>query len=322
MDLENLKSDMVVKNYKDMCLILGEEECGGKQRTLQIKEWERHFDFERKGHKYIIKEIYPVPLPKDFSSNDVYSKYVQVILTKYLKEEGCGDFTMGSLLKVCGFVNNNWEDTNLLADYAKDNGISYSQARYYYNQLYQHVYTYCTNAVTRCLNRLSQRGFLRWNKVLYIKDENGTREATKEETKTYLNDTCEIRRKLGIKYLNVYNRDEYYKEVSKKIEEYGWENAYNMIQIIYATNFIDDIIEESQKEYYESLYSVNSHCLEQMHKYVETDIEKDVKKLADKLGEEDLTIAMLCMDVDSMRKKKTEITDMFIEIERKKDKDK
>lgn len=313
MDLQNIKSNMIVKNYKEMCAILGEKVTDGNSRKKQLKDWSRYFDYEKQGHKFIIKEVYATPLPEDFSDNDVYSKYVQVILSKHLKEKGSGEFTMKQLLKVCGFVNENWDDTSLLAEYADDNGISYSQAKYYYNQLYQHVYTYCTQAITRCLNRLAKRGFLRWGKVLFIQVGNMTREATKEETELYLNITYSVRNEMGIKYINTYNRDEYYRNIAAKIHEHGWDNAFNLIQIIYATDFIDDIIKESEEEYYESLLSVNSHCLSQMHKYIDTDIEKDIKKLAEKMNES-FEMARLCTDVDGIKKKKIKMTNMFIEL--------
>ncbi len=321
MDLDNLKNDMIVKNYKEMCLILGEETMEGNSRKAQIKEWERHFDYERQGNKYIIKEVYSTPLPKDFSDNDVYTKYVQVILMKHLKEQGSGEFTMKQLLQLCGFVNQYWDDMNLLAEYVDENDITYQQARYYYNQLYGHVYTYCTKAITRCLDRLQKRGFLRWNKVLFIQQDNKTREATVEETEKYLDVVCKVKEEMGFKYLNVYNRNEYYKKISEYIAEYEWDNAFNFIRIVYAPSFIDKIIEESEKEYMESLLSVNVHCLDQMHKYIDTDIEKDIKKLADKLGDGDVDMARLYMDIDDVKRRKTDITDMFVEIKRNKNKE-
>lgn len=316
MDLDNIKSNMVVKNYKEMCLILGEKTTDGNSKKAQLKEWERYFDYEKQGHKFIIKEIYATPLPQDFSDNDIYTKYVQVILMKHLKEQGSGEFTMKQLLQLCGFVNQYWDDMNLLTDYVDKEDITYQQAKYYYNQLYGHVYTYCTQAVTRCLDRLQKRGFLRWNKVLFIQRGKDIQEATIEEMEKYLDVTCKVKEEMGFKYLNVYNRNEYYKKISEYIAEYEWDNAFNFIRIVYAPSFIDKIIEESEKEYIESLLSVNMHCLDQMHRYIDTDIEKDIKKLADKLEDGDIEMARLCTDVDGIKKKKTDITDMFVEIKR------
>ena len=75
------------------------------------------------------------------------------------------------------------------------------------------------------------------------------------------------------------------------------------------------VIKESEEEYYESLLSVNSHCLSQMYKYIDTDIEKDIEKLAKKMNE-DVEMARLCTDVDGIKKKKINMTNMFVEIQR------
>lgn len=56
---------LTVKNYKEMCKILEEKEKDGNSKTAQIKEWNRYFDFSRDNQKYIIKEIYDKPFPKN-----------------------------------------------------------------------------------------------------------------------------------------------------------------------------------------------------------------------------------------------------------------
>ena len=45
-------------NYRRLCEFLGEKEKGGKSRDLQIKNWQRYFSFEKRGHKLIIIEIF------------------------------------------------------------------------------------------------------------------------------------------------------------------------------------------------------------------------------------------------------------------------
>lgn len=318
MNLNNIKEVTTAKNYKEMCTILEEPILEGNSKKAQLKEWLRYFDYERDGHKYIIKEIYDIPLPEDFSDNDVYSKYIQTILTKYLKENGDGEFTMTQLLKLCGFVNEKWNNLTLLNEYIENKNITYSQAIYYYNQLCYHVYTYCNKALIRCLDRLYKRGFLRWNKVLYIKVNNNIHVATKEETKKYLNITMKVREKMNIKYVNLYNRDEYYKKVDFLLEqELGWNNAYEIIQIIYASDYINNIIKESEEEYKEALLGVNDHCLQQMYKYIDVDIENDIKKLANKMNE-DVEIARLYTDVETVKENKINITDMYINLNNEK----
>ena len=63
MDLNSLNEGMIVKNYRELCDLLGVNIKDGKSRKLQIEEWKRYFDFERQGNKYIINKIYNTPLP-------------------------------------------------------------------------------------------------------------------------------------------------------------------------------------------------------------------------------------------------------------------
>ena len=65
MKIENLKEGLIVKNYKEMCLLLGEEERTGNSKISQLKEWKRHFGFYKEGNKFIITEIYDEPKNKE-----------------------------------------------------------------------------------------------------------------------------------------------------------------------------------------------------------------------------------------------------------------
>lgn len=313
MNLKNITEGIIIKNYKEMCSILEEPVLDGNSKKAQLKEWLRYFDYERNGHKYIIKEIYASPLPEDFSNNDIYSKYIQVILAKYLKKNENEEFFITQLLRVCGFVNDNWNDITMLDKFTDIQNISFKKAMYYYNQLYCHVYSYCTRALIRCLNRLSMRSFLEWNKVLYIQKEDERYLATKEETAEYLNISMCVKKEMNIKYTNAYNKDVYYKKLKTKLEEHGWDDAFYLIRIIYADKYIDDIIKESEEEYREALLSVNEHCLQQMYKYVDVDIENDIKKLANKMNE-DIELAELCFDIEAEKRRRQDLADFFIMI--------
>lgn len=61
---KQLQSGQVFKNYRHLVDFLGEDVKGGKSKQLQIKEWMRHFDYHKDGNKFIIDELYDVPLDK------------------------------------------------------------------------------------------------------------------------------------------------------------------------------------------------------------------------------------------------------------------
>lgn len=86
-----LTEGAVVKNYKEMCGILGCEPCnGGNDKVSQIKNWKRYFNFEKQGHKFIITEIYDNPLPCQDSRScreGIYVKYIESLLLRLLADQ-------------------------------------------------------------------------------------------------------------------------------------------------------------------------------------------------------------------------------------------
>ena len=61
MRVENLHEGQIIKNYKELCDILEIKARNGKGRILNHKEFDRHFSYDKDGHKYIITNIYKVP---------------------------------------------------------------------------------------------------------------------------------------------------------------------------------------------------------------------------------------------------------------------
>lgn len=64
-DTNNIEVGQIVKNYKELCVLLGQKiSQGGSSRKAQLKEFARYFKWERDGQKYIITDIYDTPLSK------------------------------------------------------------------------------------------------------------------------------------------------------------------------------------------------------------------------------------------------------------------
>ena len=64
MNIENLEEGMEVKNYKELCKLLEMPVKTSNSKKSQMKELERYVDFEQKGQKIIIQEIYSQPKEK------------------------------------------------------------------------------------------------------------------------------------------------------------------------------------------------------------------------------------------------------------------
>ena len=60
----NLSIGMIIKNYKIMCKLFNEDVKCGNSKIIQINNWSRFFKWHNDGQKYIIDEIYKIPINK------------------------------------------------------------------------------------------------------------------------------------------------------------------------------------------------------------------------------------------------------------------
>ena len=90
-NVSNISVGQTFKNYKELCNALGEQVKGGDAKKAQLKNWERYFDYEKDGHKFIIKEIYSEPKSKNDQrslGNNVafYIDYIEILLLNLFAE--------------------------------------------------------------------------------------------------------------------------------------------------------------------------------------------------------------------------------------------
>ncbi|RPK23993.1 DEAD/DEAH box helicase [Paenibacillus xylanexedens] len=86
MQIENIHNGFVAKNYRHMCSLLGEVECTGKSKQLQLKRWKCYFNYEKIGNKMVVTEVYEKskPLPKRGGNN---VKFKRLTVTDLLGNE-------------------------------------------------------------------------------------------------------------------------------------------------------------------------------------------------------------------------------------------
>ena len=74
MNLENLELK-TYKNYKELCVVLEEPIKGGKSKQLQMKDFERYFEFHKEGNKIVIDNIFSEEKEKiDMRKSDYISE--------------------------------------------------------------------------------------------------------------------------------------------------------------------------------------------------------------------------------------------------------
>lgn len=118
MNIDKLKEHQIIRNYKELCNILGVKVCNGRSKTFQLKEFERYFKYHKVANCYIIDEIYDLTKEKEdkrkdirkVSNNNKYSKHIQGLIIDLLAqskdERVC--LSVGTLLDKLGMVNDNY----------------------------------------------------------------------------------------------------------------------------------------------------------------------------------------------------------------------
>lgn len=117
MNLDNICEGLIVKNYKEMCNLLGEEVRNGCSKKSQLKEWERYFKYHKNGNKFIIDEIFEKPVNNMIKENLImkninngkFSKEIYPIVKNFVCKHDIEYISKGKLLKELGLINTNYE---------------------------------------------------------------------------------------------------------------------------------------------------------------------------------------------------------------------
>lgn len=165
-DTSGLELGMVVKNYREMCIILNEQVCEGNSKKAQLKEWARYFLWEKKGQKFIILDIYDEPLPKDDGrqNKNIYVQYIEVILMKILsKQKNTKEpfyITTNQLWKLLGMINNNYKNISL--DDLNNMITDYEVTSFDMKKFYQRCNQRLREILFSSLNKLEDRALIKY----------------------------------------------------------------------------------------------------------------------------------------------------------------
>ena len=258
-DTSGLEIGMVLKNYKELCGFLGQEIKTGKAKQLQIEDFKRYFDFEKSGQKFIIIDIYDEPLTKEdkrrLGNNNIYVKYIEVILLQYLsKQDGyTKTFTKRNWWELLGMVNRKYK--KIPKEQLTE--IDYTITSFEIDHFYQRCNKKLEAILFSALNNLKRRKLLIWElqTVIVVIDENGKMTyflADDESKKKILQvERYVLNKVMGYeKIIQVFCRfkqNEYYKKVNQRLEElYGWHHYFKQIKLIYTPEDVLEAIQQSE----------------------------------------------------------------------------
>ena len=88
MNTNNLKENMTVKNYKELCELIDEPQKVGKSKQLQLSNWRKYFEFKKDKNKFIIKEVYESP------NTLTYSEKVELLLLHLMSTSEHSNYTI------------------------------------------------------------------------------------------------------------------------------------------------------------------------------------------------------------------------------------
>ena len=289
LDTSKLTEGQIFDTYPELCRTLGCEVYGGYQKTKQLKDFGRYFNYEKDGKKFIITEIYPEPMSEEYriAANAKYVAFIQNILLSYLsqQEEEIVYITQQQLWTILGMVNNKYflmraphrkEDLMKLSDDMTMFDITHFFSRS--GMKFQDIIKTSLDSLKRRKLLLYERPY-RIGELISDDDfffHSGVvyREATDNEKKYILRTEKKIMNGLGFSdSFKLHASDKcitYYDKLEKTFkEEKGWNNVYLCYKFIYDKNNILEEINEN-----EDVKKMNELIIEVLNEQAENNYKK------------------------------------------------
>lgn len=266
-DTSLLEIGMVVKNYKEMCKLLGEEQKNGCSKKSQMKNWERFFEITKvKGsQKLMVSDIYDEPLEKvdgrSVGNNSIYVKSIEVVLLYYLSQQKgyTATFTKGKMWKMLGMVNQYYK-TLPNSELKK---IDYVITDYEINHFYQRCDSKLTNILFSAMNNLRRRFVIEFEEQVVCVDANNRYILADDAMrKNILSLKYQVAKEMGFEneqqiYLKM-KAAEFYKAVNYYLNKlYGYKYTFKQYKIIFNQNIVMEEIPRIEQEFQRALLNEN-----------------------------------------------------------------
>ena len=202
-DTTNLKEGIIVKNYKELCKIVGWEEKKANSRKAQFKYLDCVCKWHKEGQKIFIDKIYgEVNMKKKVDNrtghyNIEYIKYIEALILNYLAEKEGNVIFLSKymLLNKLKMINNNYSFCKGRID--KLSKFSEIDTENIY-EFYASTDKTLIGNLEKALNNLANKSLIKWSKektVCECVDNNDTFQIEDEviidefgeETHTYKN---------------------------------------------------------------------------------------------------------------------------------------
>lgn len=259
MKIENLSVNQRIKNYKELCNILGiEVKNGGASKKAQLKELERFVRYEKDKNSFIIKEIYKQPIEAvSKGGNNRKNLEISEKVMIHLLMDGIvtGQREMiipkSSMMKRLGYINDNYhvamQNKNKTLAYLEIGNNTYD---YFMNSQYNKI----TKSIERTLKAIQRKRliFFEYVRCIGIEDTEGnifSRPATEEERTNILLIESQVLKGFGYNDIGsifaTNQTHEYYKRVNMVLKsKFNISFSFMAYRITMHDDFINEIISE------------------------------------------------------------------------------
>ena len=294
MKTENLTVGMRIRNYPDLCALIGEKASTGKSKQLQIKRWEQYFRYHRDGYAFIIDEIYEQPLPsspRKLRSDNTYITLIETILISKLSVEREIKIGKNKLYQILGFFNANYADVssstfkNTMRRF-REKGINgrvmtADEAQSYYTDFYIFAQSKFNDILTSALKSMQRRNLIFYRKTFLITEEicgkHVTRDANKEEEIEIFQLISEFLKNHSQYYhINPYMIYAYYVELNKWIRQNkkGWYSICPLMCISINDNLPYVQENADDKLIFQKKLELNRIIIERFNKHFSDEFKK------------------------------------------------
>lgn len=250
-DVTQISEGEVFNTYPELCKALRCEVCGGNQKKKQLKEWQRYFNYEKDGNKFIITEVYNEPMSEEYriAANAKYTGLIQNILLSYLSQQKqeVAYITQQGLWETFGMINERYMEMRERNRREELLNLSEDMTMFDINDFFKRSNTKFRDIVKVSLNSLKRRKLILFEEVyrvgvpIYDKYEYRGfeyRDATDSEKRYILKTERNLLKEFGFETdFQMFcsdKRDDYYDALDKFFqEEKGWRNVYYCYKFIY-----------------------------------------------------------------------------------------
>lgn len=262
LNTSKLEPGMVVKNYKELCKLIGESPQGGNAKKAQLYNWSRFFKFEKPEKKkcYNIIEIYEDPIKEkhERGRNPIYLKNIEIILLDYLVRQKnlYESMTKKKWMCVLGMCNESFTNKAQYNEIVKNRSyIGTNRIDAFFGRTYMGL----SNIFMSALRSLQNKKLIECNTEIIIRKNNKFHDASDAEHSLILSlERYVMFDDMGYDTMKDLIKDrkqpEYYKKVNELVQKaLNCDWYYRQICIAYSADSIlevldDDIIKQQKAE--------------------------------------------------------------------------